>query len=57
MNRLNQRRRELAKKLANMTPQEFRQSVRNEAAYITTMKLSEGNVRLQAGRFKILQSA
>lgn len=57
MKLLAQRRKDLAKKLAKMTPQELRQSVRDEAAHITTMKLSEGNVRLQSGRFKVLQTA
>lgn len=53
MKLLAQRRKELAAKLACMTEEELYIKVRDDAAYKVTQRLSEGNVRLQTGRFSI----
>lgn len=57
MKTLIQRRNDLAVKLAKMTPEEYCQNVRNEAAHTATMNLSEGNVRLQSGRFLLVKTS
>lgn len=53
MNRLIQRRKELAAQLARMTDEELYIQVRDDAAHKVTQRLAEGNVRLQTGRFSI----